>query len=299
MSDQTGLRVAQLPLWQRRILEQVHTVAAERARHYRAGRVLLPEWTQWREQLTSIDRFRSELRGRARALRVPEAWHEAVDQREDAGLDWDGALSLPVVDDVRARQLDELERQLFRIDGMSVVAAERGHRRSVVVANATGDEVVDLDNYEQRQFRVNLGQRWVLTTGYADVVGATGAERQQIWDAVSASRVRRARLARTADECTIEDIRRGFGSSEDYDYARKLYDLLVPDPKVGAGGSVPAAFPSPHALLTHAAADRRHHTDTVPDAVDAAIGGEADMGWVDDGSGYTSPARAPAPGFEP
>ncbi|WP_107657526.1 hypothetical protein [Nocardia suismassiliense] len=301
MTDPDTLTIAELPLWQRKILEQTHALAAERARLSGDKPVFLPERSQWQEQLKSYDRFRREHRARARALCVPERWLDAVNQQASSGLVWSETQPLPTINTARTLLLDGLRRQVERLDTMSVVAAEHQHRHSVAAATTSSDGVADLDD-EVRQFHSNLGQRWLLATGYADVIGASGAERQQIWDEVTASRPRRAGLARSADESVVEEVWRGFCFPDAYDEARTLYELLVPAPEVDPGAATPAAFPSPHALLAQALTQRRlHHPLPSPstDAVTAAVGDHVEIDWNDDDPGHTPPATEPTPGLEP
>ncbi|MFE9575299.1 hypothetical protein ACFYO1_02850 [Nocardia sp. NPDC006044] len=235
---------------------------------------------------------------------MPVKWVKAVDDRGAAGLAWDGDLALPVADDIRRRQLDELQRQVQRLDNMCLVAAEREHRHRVAGADATSDEAIEHSDYEQRQFRVNLGQRWMLATGYADVLGVSIPERQQIWYRVTRARSRQAEVTRTVDDSMIAEIWRGFCAPELAADAGKLYELLVPDPDLDPQGSPkPTAFPSPHALLTDALRQRREHrpaeTNTTTGAVAAAIASEPDLSWDDDGSDNTPPTPAPTRGLDP
>ncbi|MFD4429810.1 hypothetical protein [Nocardia sp. NPDC058497] len=291
------------------LLRRIQVLAAEQRQIEAAGPSMFldsggvdPPKEVWQQRLDNLEAERGAAEREALLAGVDQGWIE--DAREL------GFRSATAPERAAVRQhpdratgsqeffLEMLEVDLWHLERMAAMDADRTHRL------ATGRWSFTDDPATQRQFYENMHMRQQRVQILAAAAQVTATEGQQLWGA-SVEGIRRVHTVAIAalDDATLAREWNGYAAA---DPGLRVPPYVPQDPITGAPTSPPLAMPPPpsamittarsalHAQFVETALDRAASTTeaaAIAASVDAALGPRSELGW--------EPERGPQPDATP
>ncbi|MGW5312048.1 hypothetical protein ACWEQ0_19485 [Nocardia thailandica] len=282
------------------LLQRIHNVS------YEHWRVLQnpPIWTRgsgdiqlqnWQAGLAAREAERDGLELHARAVGVPELMITEVREAGERGLRWGDTpetaqLSLlePGGNYTRTAFLDQISRDVWRLEHMALVQAEYLHREHL-------GRVPDAEA-AMRQLHSNMAAVWSRAAATAAVTDLTAGDRAQLWGRDAASWERTARLtAASYSDAELQTRLHEFAwKGVEADANQDIRNLAVRGLVDGPPEPMQMADAAEAALSAVSIADGRgRRYDHGIGAAVEATNTEVVAGWEPDAEPY---ARPPEPG---
>ena len=244
-----------LPSWKLRLLERIQNLAAERTQVLRQGYPIyqphygsteIPVQT-WRTHLRALEAECQEVTVHAVAVGVADTAIQSVWTAGAQGSRWGDSVHSPRTmrhgeDPIRAGMVEDLADDIWRLEHMAAIAAERKFRGQE--PHHVGDDPV-LDQFDR-----NLAAVWTRATHTARVLGLTDAERADLWGRDEAGWQQLVEVTVMGyDDAELEERWRTYGWRGVEHQARQDIDRLAAGRIPQMPGTEP---PHPRLLVEHA-----------------------------------------------